>query len=116
MDSNRARDLMTDANFDVVEALDDFARERGVALLDVAIGWLTAQPQVTSVIAGATTPEQVAANARAARWTPTERGPRGDRPDHPPGRRRLSVADAIERADREARLTAAHLPHEVRRL
>jgi aryl-alcohol dehydrogenase-like predicted oxidoreductase len=71
MDSNRARDLMTDTNFDIVEALDGFARQRGVSLLDVAIGWLSAQPQVTSVIAGATTPEQVADNARAGRWTPT---------------------------------------------
>ncbi len=71
MDSGRARDLMTDTNFDVVEALDEFARERGVHLLDVAIGALVAQPQVVSVIAGATTPEQVAANARAGRWTPT---------------------------------------------
>jgi aryl-alcohol dehydrogenase-like predicted oxidoreductase len=71
MDSARARDLMTDANFDVVEALEVIARERGVTLLDVAFGWLIAQPQVTSVIAGATSPEQVAANARAAGWAPT---------------------------------------------
>jgi aryl-alcohol dehydrogenase-like predicted oxidoreductase len=71
IESSRARDLMTDANFDVVEALEDFARERGVELLDVAIGALAAQPQVVSVIAGATTPEQVAANARAGRWTPS---------------------------------------------
>lgn len=71
MDSDRARDLMTDANFDIVDALDGFARARDVSLLDVAMGWLVAQPQVTSVIAGATTPEQVAANARAGRWTPT---------------------------------------------
>ena len=67
----RAGELMTDANFDIVEALERFARERGVALLDVAIGGLAALPQVVSVIAGATSPEQVAANARAGRWTPT---------------------------------------------
>jgi aryl-alcohol dehydrogenase-like predicted oxidoreductase len=71
MDSHRARDLMTDTNFDIVEGLDGFARARDVALLDVAIGWLIAQPQVTSVIAGATSPEQVAANACAGRWTPS---------------------------------------------
>ncbi len=71
MNSDRARDLMTDTNFDMVEALDDFARQRGVALLDVAIGWLVAQPQVSSVIAGATGPQQVAANARAGSWIPT---------------------------------------------
>jgi aryl-alcohol dehydrogenase-like predicted oxidoreductase len=70
-DNARARDLMTDTNFDIVEALDGFAHRRGVALLDVAIGWLVAQPQVSSVIAGATSPEQVAANARAGSWTPT---------------------------------------------
>jgi aryl-alcohol dehydrogenase-like predicted oxidoreductase len=62
---------LTDANFDIVEALEGFARERGVSLLDVAIGGLAAQPQVVSVIAGATTPEQVRANARAGRWRPS---------------------------------------------
>jgi aryl-alcohol dehydrogenase-like predicted oxidoreductase len=70
MDSTRARDLMTDRNLDIVEALESFAKEREVTLLEVAIGWLIAQPQVTSVIAGATSPEQVAANARAGAWTP----------------------------------------------
>ncbi|HSP64804.1 MAG TPA: aldo/keto reductase [Candidatus Deferrimicrobium sp.] len=73
-DNSRATDLMTETNLDTVDALEAFARERGVALLDVAIGWLIAQPRVTSVIAGATAPEQVAANARAGRWTPA----RGD--------------------------------------
>jgi len=43
----------------------------GVEVIDVAIGALAAQPQVVSVIAGATTPEQAAANARAGRWTPS---------------------------------------------
>jgi aryl-alcohol dehydrogenase-like predicted oxidoreductase len=61
---------LTDRNFDRVEALYRFARERGVSLLDVAIGWLAAQPQVVSVIAGAMTPEQVQANARAGSWRP----------------------------------------------
>jgi aryl-alcohol dehydrogenase-like predicted oxidoreductase len=71
-DPNRAGDLMTGANFDIVEALESFARERSVELIDVAIGALAAQPQVVSVIAGATSPEQVAANARAGRWTPSD--------------------------------------------
>jgi aryl-alcohol dehydrogenase-like predicted oxidoreductase len=62
---------LTDRYFDVVEALERFARDRGVALLDVAIGWLAAQPQVVSVIAGAMSPEQVQANARAGRWRPS---------------------------------------------
>jgi aryl-alcohol dehydrogenase-like predicted oxidoreductase len=56
---------------DRVEALERFAEERGVALLDVAIGGLLAQPAVASVIAGATKPEQVHANARAGVWEPS---------------------------------------------
>jgi aryl-alcohol dehydrogenase-like predicted oxidoreductase len=71
-DASRARDLMTDANFDIVEALERFASDRAIELIDVAIGALAAQPQVVAVIAGATSPEQVAANARAGRWTPSD--------------------------------------------
>jgi aryl-alcohol dehydrogenase-like predicted oxidoreductase len=62
---------LTDANFDIVEALDSYARERGISLLEVAIGGLAAQPQVVSVIAGATSAEQAQANARAGRWRPS---------------------------------------------
>ena len=54
-----------------IERLDSFARERDVTLLDVAIGGLAAQPAVCSVIAGASTPEQVRANAAAGAWEPT---------------------------------------------
>ena len=61
----------SDAQFDVVEALEDFARERGVSLLEVAIAGLAAQPMVGSVIAGATRAEQVIANAATARWQPS---------------------------------------------
>jgi aryl-alcohol dehydrogenase-like predicted oxidoreductase len=71
-DSERAANLMTGANFDVVEELARFARARGIELIDVAVGGLLAMPQVVSVIAGATSPEQVAMNARAGAWTPTE--------------------------------------------
>ena len=60
------------ADWDRIEALQRFADERGVALLDVAIGGLAAQPAVSSVIAGVTRPEQVAANASAGAWTPTD--------------------------------------------
>jgi len=60
-----------DATFDKLEALARFASERGLDPVEVAIGGLAAQPMVTSVIAGATRPEQVRANARAARWQPT---------------------------------------------
>lgn len=68
----RAAERMIDANFEIVEALEQFARERGVDLIDVAVGGLAAQPQVVSVIAGVMSPEQVRANARAGRWTPNE--------------------------------------------
>ena len=59
-----------DEQHDRVEALEAFAAERGVTLLEVAIGGLAAQPPVVSVIAGATKPEQVRANAAAGAWEP----------------------------------------------
>lgn len=59
-----------DSAFDVVEELDAFATSRGRSLLDVAIGGLAAKPCVASVIAGATTPEQVRANVAAGEWQP----------------------------------------------
>jgi aryl-alcohol dehydrogenase-like predicted oxidoreductase len=63
--------LLTDAAFDRVEALEKYAAERGLTLLEVAVGGLAAQPAVASVIAGATRPEQVRANAAAGAWEPT---------------------------------------------
>ncbi|NTX02085.1 MULTISPECIES: aldo/keto reductase [Myxococcus] len=63
--------LLTDATFDAVERLEAFARERSLTLLDVAIGGLAARPTVGSVIAGATSAEQVKTNARAGAWKPT---------------------------------------------
>jgi aryl-alcohol dehydrogenase-like predicted oxidoreductase len=62
----------SDAQFDVVEALEAFAAARGVGILDVAIAALAAQPAVGSVIAGATRPEQIAANVAALAWQPSE--------------------------------------------
>jgi aryl-alcohol dehydrogenase-like predicted oxidoreductase len=62
---------LTAERFDVVEALQAYAAERGIALLDVAIGGLAAQPAVSSVIAGATSPQQVKSNVAAAEWIPT---------------------------------------------
>ena len=56
---------------DRIEALEAFADERGVTLLEVAIGGLAAQEPVSSVIAGATKPEQVRANAAAGDWQPS---------------------------------------------
>jgi aryl-alcohol dehydrogenase-like predicted oxidoreductase len=61
----------SDEQFDVVEAIEAFAAARGVATIDVAIAGLAAQPAVASVIAGATRPEQIAANVAAMRWAPS---------------------------------------------
>ncbi len=63
-------DWLSDEAFDRVDALQRFADERGVSLLDVAVGGLLAMPAVASVIAGATKPEQVRANVAAAAWEP----------------------------------------------
>jgi aryl-alcohol dehydrogenase-like predicted oxidoreductase len=63
--------LASDLDWDAIEALERFAQERGVELIDVAIGGLAAQPMVASVIAGATKPEQVRRNAQAGLWQPT---------------------------------------------
>ncbi len=60
--------VATDENFDRVDALTAFAAARGHTLLELAFSWLLAQDGVASVIAGATTPAQVRANAAAASW------------------------------------------------
>jgi aryl-alcohol dehydrogenase-like predicted oxidoreductase len=62
---------LSDERFDVVEAIEKFAADRGLGILDVAVGGLAAQPAVASVIAGATKPEQVRANVAAGEWIPT---------------------------------------------
>jgi aryl-alcohol dehydrogenase-like predicted oxidoreductase len=64
-------DVFTEETFDRIEALERFAGERGVTLLEVAIGGLLGEPAVASVIAGATKPEQVQANAAVGQWEPT---------------------------------------------
>jgi aryl-alcohol dehydrogenase-like predicted oxidoreductase len=64
-------EVFTEETFDRLEALEQFAQERGLTLLQVAIGGLLAQPAVASVSAGATKPEQVRANVAAAAWEPT---------------------------------------------
>jgi aryl-alcohol dehydrogenase-like predicted oxidoreductase len=58
----------TDDQFSVVEAVARFASERDLSMVEVAIGALLANETVSSVIAGATNPEQVRANVAAARW------------------------------------------------
>jgi aryl-alcohol dehydrogenase-like predicted oxidoreductase len=62
---------VTDEKIDRVEALISWAADHGVTVLDVAIGALAAQPGCSSVIAGATSPEQVKANVAAAEWVPS---------------------------------------------
>jgi aryl-alcohol dehydrogenase-like predicted oxidoreductase len=57
--------------FEIVEGLQSFADEAGVDMVSVAIGALGAQPAVASVIAGATSAEQVHANAASADFEPT---------------------------------------------
>ncbi|HET8605798.1 MAG TPA: aldo/keto reductase [Gaiellaceae bacterium] len=61
-------DRLTDEAFDRVEALERFAAERGRSLLELALAALASEPGVAGVIAGATKPEQVRANAAAADW------------------------------------------------
>jgi aryl-alcohol dehydrogenase-like predicted oxidoreductase len=64
----RAARVMSDRNFEQVDALSAFAVARGHTILELAFAWLAAQPAMTSIIAGATTPEQVAANVAAVDW------------------------------------------------
>lgn len=59
------------AKWDVIEAFRAFAGERGVSMLAVALGGLRAQPTVDTIIAGATRPQQIAANAASVHWEPT---------------------------------------------
>jgi aryl-alcohol dehydrogenase-like predicted oxidoreductase len=65
-------EIATGAQFDLLGALERYARERSLSVLQVAIGALLARPVVSSVIAGATKREQVRANAAAATWAPSE--------------------------------------------
>ncbi|MFC4455832.1 aldo/keto reductase [Deinococcus sonorensis] len=60
---------MNERNWAVVEQLRQFAEGRGHTLLELAFSWLAAQPTVSSVIAGATRPEQVQQNVQAVAWT-----------------------------------------------
>jgi aryl-alcohol dehydrogenase-like predicted oxidoreductase len=69
-----AQRYVTETNWNVVESLQKFCEERKRSLLELAFSWLLAKPFVSSVIAGATKPEQVAMNVAAADWalTPEE--------------------------------------------
>jgi aryl-alcohol dehydrogenase-like predicted oxidoreductase len=68
--SDRAAEIPEDT-WDLLDELQRFADERGVSLLDVAIGGLAAMPAVRPVVVGATTSEQVRENARASDWRPS---------------------------------------------
>src|SRR5213076_3159937 len=86
-------EVFDDETFNKLEALEAFAAERSSSLLDVAIGGLLAQPAVASVIAGATKPEQVRANAAAGDWQPAARtSPRSTRSAKTFG---MSIAAAV---------------------
>jgi aryl-alcohol dehydrogenase-like predicted oxidoreductase len=65
----RAAAALSDKNFDKVEKLTAWAEERGHTVLELAFAWLLGHPVISSVIAGATSPEQVKANAATAGWT-----------------------------------------------
>ena len=60
--------FVNDRNWEILEKLEAFAAERGHSVTELAIAWLLANPVVPSVIAGATRPEQVEANARGCDW------------------------------------------------
>jgi aryl-alcohol dehydrogenase-like predicted oxidoreductase len=70
--SGRRRDVYDSAPWDAVEALRAYADRRGLSMLDVAIGGLAAQPAVASVIAGATSADQLRANVAAGEWEPDD--------------------------------------------
>lgn len=69
-----SRPPLSDERLATVEQLAAFAEEQGRSLLELAISWLACQPTVASILTGVTKPEQVIANASAARWrlTPDE--------------------------------------------
>jgi aryl-alcohol dehydrogenase-like predicted oxidoreductase len=62
---------LTDGNWDKAEKLGDYAAAQGRTMVELAFSWLASQPVVSSVIAGATRPEQIAANVKAADWALT---------------------------------------------
>lgn len=65
------RGYVNPANFDKVEKLEAYAKDHGHSLLELAFGWLASQSVTSSVIAGATKPEQIQSNVNAAGWAMT---------------------------------------------
>jgi aryl-alcohol dehydrogenase-like predicted oxidoreductase len=66
-----AERYLTERNWDIVEALAGFCAARGRTMLELAMSWLASRPAVSSIIAGATAPEQLEENVRAVGWTLT---------------------------------------------
>jgi aryl-alcohol dehydrogenase-like predicted oxidoreductase len=66
--ADRARRVLTDANWQKVERLRVFAADHGHTLLELALSWLASVPAASCVMAGAMTPQQVEANAKAVEW------------------------------------------------
>jgi len=64
----RGEQMLSERNFETLGKLEAVAEKHGKSMLDLAIGWLASQPHVSSVIAGATKPEQVEANVAAVGW------------------------------------------------
>jgi len=69
--TRRGSELLTEENLALIEDLVEWTEGRGRGLIELAFGWLLRQRAVASVIAGATTPAQIAANAAAASWEPS---------------------------------------------
>jgi aryl-alcohol dehydrogenase-like predicted oxidoreductase len=66
------RETLTKRSFDILDGLEQFSRDRGHTVLELAFAWLLAKPAVSSVIAGATSPEQIEANSRSGEWQLTD--------------------------------------------
>ena len=68
LEKRQADRWINNANWDAVDRLSAFCEARGHSLLELAMSWLASRPLVASIIAGATSPEQVELNARAVEW------------------------------------------------
>jgi len=68
----RHNHFFSEENFSRLAQLERFAQERRHSVAELALAWLFANPQMSTVIAGASTPEQIAANLRALEWKLTE--------------------------------------------
>lgn len=69
---DRVKQILTDENFAIVGKLRAYAEERGHTLLELAMSWMAHRPVISSVIAGATKPEQVKENVEAVGWELTD--------------------------------------------